>query len=156
MGIKREWERERMIENIKREDLNEMVNIYIDAFNNEPWNDQWTNKTARERLNNMINDSGFYGIKIKRGNDICGFILGHEEVFYDRKIFNIKEFCTNRKYQGNGYGKKLILEMEKKIKGKGIEKIMLMTIRDIKAEGFYLRRGYQTYEELVIMGKEIL
>lgn len=145
-----------MIKEIKREDLKEMVNIYIDAFNNEPWNDKWTVETATERLTNMISDSGFYGIKIIKENIMCGFILGHEEIFYDGKMFNIKEFCTSRKVQGTGCGKELLLELEKRVKAKGVKEIILMTTSDDKAEGFYVRRGYETSKGLVMMGKELL
>ncbi|MGL4847605.1 MAG: GNAT family N-acetyltransferase [Clostridium sp.] len=145
-----------MIKEIKKDDLKEMVEIYIEAFNNEPWNDEWTVETATERLNNMMNDSGVYGIKVIEDNKICGFILGHEEVFYNGKMFNIKEFCTDRNQQGKGYGQKLILELEKRLEERKIKEIILMTTRDEKAEGFYNRRGYKVHEGLVMMGKELI
>ncbi|MGL5648374.1 MAG: GNAT family N-acetyltransferase [Clostridium sp.] len=145
-----------MIKEVKKEDLNEMVEVYIKAFNNEPWNDEWTTETATKRLFNMMNDSGFYGIKIVEDKKIYGFILGHEEIFYNGKMFSIKEFCTDSNIQGKGYGQKLILELEERVKEKGIKEIILMTTRDEKAEGFYLRRGYEVHDGLVMMGKEII
>ncbi|MGL5480067.1 MAG: GNAT family N-acetyltransferase, partial [Clostridium sp.] len=59
-----------MFKEIKREDLNELVDIYIEAFNGEPWNDNWTYETASKRLENMLDDSGFYGLKLIKDNEI--------------------------------------------------------------------------------------
>lgn len=142
-----------MFREIEKKDLEGLIEIYIEAFNREPWNDNWTIETAAKRLENMMNDSGFYGITLVEEEIIYGFILGHEEQFYDGVIFNIKEFCTNSKKQGNGYGEKLLLELEKRLHGKGIKEIILMTTRDDKAEGFYKRRGYKSHSNLVMMGK---
>lgn len=32
------------------EDIKELVEIYIEAFNAPPWNDKWTIETASKRL----------------------------------------------------------------------------------------------------------
>lgn len=144
-----------MFKEIVKEDLENMVDIYVKAFNNEPWNDEWTLDTATIRLKNMMDDSGFYGIKILKDNKIKGFILGHEEQYYNGIIFNIKEFCVSKTVQGQNMGSRLINEMEYRLKNKGIKEIILMTTRDDRAEGFYLRRGYKSSANLIIMGKNI-
>lgn len=143
-----------MFKEIKREDLNELVDIYIEAFNGEPWNDNWTYETASKRLENMLDDSGFYGLKLIKDNEIVAFILGHEEQYYDGIMFNIKEFCVRKSIHGNNVGSKLLEEFEENLKERGVKEIVLMTKRHDKAEGFYSRRGYKTLEHLIFMSKE--
>ena len=72
-----------IFENLLYEDLKDIVPIYIDAFNREPWNDKWTIETASKRLKDMINTPGYYGLKVYENERIIGAIIGHREQYYD-------------------------------------------------------------------------
>jgi|GEM_PF-2436565 len=65
----------------------------------------------------------------------------------------------NRKYQGGGYGKKLINEMSQILKKKGIKKIYVDTLStNKKAIGFYLALGFKQKEAIadsIILEKEL-
>ena len=42
-------------EEITIDHLDELVSLYVETFNSEPWHDKWTISTATKRLNQMIN-----------------------------------------------------------------------------------------------------
>ncbi|MGV3026977.1 N-acetyltransferase family protein [Clostridium thermobutyricum] len=137
------------------EDIKELVEIYIEAFNAPPWNDKWTIETASKRLSQMIKSEGFYGIIAEESNIIYGLILGHEEQFYDGVLFNIKEFCVRSKLKGQGLGSKIFNEFEKRLYNKGINEIILFTCKSNETLEFYKKRGLKEYKNLVIMGKNL-
>ncbi|EPY2272020.1 GNAT family N-acetyltransferase [Clostridium sporogenes] len=136
-------------------DIKEVVDIYVHTFNSPPWNDKWTIETASKRLYQMINCESSYGLIAYEDELICGMILGSEEQFYDGVMFNIKEFCVRNDIRNKGFGTKIFEEFENRLKGKGITEITLVTTKDYRTEGFYKKRGLQSNNEMVVMGKEL-
>ncbi|EJO5347426.1 GNAT family N-acetyltransferase [Clostridium botulinum] len=136
-------------------DIKEVIDIYVHTFNSPPWNDKWTTETASKRLRQMINCESSYGLVAYDKDLICGIILGSEEQFYDRIVFNIKEFCVRNDIRNQGFGTKIFEEFENRLKDKGITEITLVTTRDYRTEGFYNKRGLQSNKEMVVMGKEL-
>lgn len=139
----------------KLNDLNNMIDMYIETFNSEPWNDKWTKETAYRRLHAMINVEDFYGLCAYKDNQICGVIIGCKEEFYDRTIFNLREFFVNNSLRGHGIGTRMIGELDKRLKAQGVKEITLYTIRNIMTEGFYKKCGFTTYDSMVVMGKNL-
>ncbi|MGL5347256.1 MAG: GNAT family N-acetyltransferase [Peptostreptococcaceae bacterium] len=140
---------------ISIEDVKRLAELYVETFNSEPWNDNWTIETAQKRLQQIINVEDFYGILAVDNNVLCGMILGSEEQFYDGTMFNIKEFCVRNGMRGKGIGSWIFIEFEKRLKDKGINEIILFTSRGDYTEKFYKKYGLQSYESLVFMGKQI-
>nr|WP_207731486.1 GNAT family N-acetyltransferase [Clostridium botulinum] len=134
-------------------DIKEVVDIYVHTFNSPPWNDKWTIETASKRLYQMINCESSYGLVAYEDELICGMILGSEEQYYDGVVFNIKEFCVRNDIRNKGLGTKIFEEFENRLKGKGITEITLVTTKDYSTEGFYKKRGLQSNNEMVVMGK---
>jgi len=142
-------------EKINLLDIAKLVAMYVETFNSPPWNDEWTIETASKRLHQMINCEGFYGLKAYQDEELCGMILGSEEQFFDGVTFNIKEFCVNNKMRNRGIGIKIFEEFEKQLREKQITKIFLLTSRDDGTEGFYKKRGLESYDGMVVMGKQL-
>ncbi|GAA0126823.1 GNAT family N-acetyltransferase [Clostridium sp. CTA-19] len=132
-----------------------IVDMYVTTFNSPPWNDEWTVKTASKRLCQMMNCDGAYGLIAYEDELICGMILGNEEQFYNGIIFNIKEFCVRNDIRNKGLGKMILEEFEKRLKNKGITEIVLFTSKDDSNEKFYKKRGFHTFDKIVMMGKEL-
>lgn len=140
---------------LKKEHIPELTQLYIDAFNSPPWNDGWTIENASKRLIQMINCEGFYGMVCYENNTIVGMILGNHEYYFNGMHFNIKEFCVDPNCSGNGIGSKIINEFLKRLKDKGISEAILFTSRTDKTEGFYKNRGFESFDDMVIMGKKL-
>lgn len=137
------------------EDLNDIIPIYIDAFNKEPWNDNWTKETVFKRLSDMINTPGYYGLKIYDNNEIIGAIIGHSEQYYDGICFSIKEFFVSNVAQGKGYGSKILHYVLKDLKNKNVKRVNLLTANSPLTVGFYEKNDFKIDNEISFMIKEL-
>lgn len=137
------------------EDLDEVVLLFIKAFNKEPWNDKWTRDTAYNRLKQMINCEGYYGVKACENEKIIGIILGNHEYYYDGMHFNIKEFCVDSDIKGRGIGSQILEEFICRLKEKGIIKIYLSTLQSDSTIKFYEKNGITYSKDNVVLEKNI-
>lgn len=135
--------------------LNDLVKLFVDAFNSEPWNDKWTMDSASKRLNQMMNCEGFYGLAAYSEDKLIGLILGNHEYYYDGMDFVVKEFCVDRNIKGKGIGSILLEEFTRRLKDREIKRIVLNTCKGEATEGFYLKKGFRTIEDMIFMTKEI-
>ncbi len=135
--------------------LNDLVEIFIEAFNSEPWNDEWTIDSASKRLHQMIRCDGFYGLAAYSEDKLVGLILGNCEYYYNGIDFVVKEFCVDKNIKGKGIGSMLLEEFTKRLKDKEIRRIILNTCKGEATEGFYIRKGFDTIEDMICMSKEI-
>lgn len=136
-------------------DLDEVVLLFIKAFNKEPWNDKWTRDTAYNRLKQMINCEGYYGVKACENEKIIGIILGNHEYYYDGMHFNIKEFCVDSDIKGRGIGSQILEEFICRLKEKGIIKIYLSTLQSDSTIKFYEKNGITYSKDNVVLEKNI-
>lgn len=136
-------------------DLDEVVLLFIKAFNKEPWNDKWTRDTAYNRLKQMINCEGYYGVKACENEKIIGIILGNHEYYYDGMHFNIKEFCVDSDIKGRGIGSQILEEFICRLKEKGIIKIYLSTLQSDSTVKFYEKNGITYSKDNVVLEKNI-
>jgi len=135
--------------------LPEISEMYIAAFNAPPWNDRWTNETVTNRLRQMMNCDGFMGLVCVEDDGMNGMILGNIEHFYDCTHFSIKEFCVRLDCRGKGVGTQLLSEFEKRLAERGVDEVYLFTSRGDETEAFYQKRGFDSWNDMVMMGKSL-
>lgn len=136
-------------------DLDYLIDMYIESFNSEPWNDKWTKETAYKRLHAMINVEDFYGLCAYKDKEICGMIIGCREQYYDGIIFNLREFCVKNSLRGYGIGQKIMNQLEMRLKSQNVTEIVLYTTRNHMTEGFYKNCNFKTYDNMTVMGKKL-
>ncbi len=142
-------------EEINLTDIEELAKMYVETFNSPPWNDEWSMETASKRLYQMINSEDSYGLKAYEDGLLCGMILGAKEQYYNGIMFNIKEFCVKNEIRNKGIGTRIFDEFEQRLKNNGITEIVLFTSRDDSTESFYKKRGLTSYNDMVMMGKQL-
>ncbi len=76
-------------------------------------------------------------------------------VLNDGIDFVVKEFCVDKNIKGKGIGSILLDEFTSRLKDKEIRRIILNTCRGEATEGFYIRKGFNTIEDMICMSKEI-
>lgn len=140
-----------LFKEINNENLNEAVKIFKDSFNAAPWFEKWTEETASKRLGQIINFEGGYGLIAHDGENNLAMIVGHEEYYYDGTRFNIKEFCVNDNFKGQGIGSKVLEEFVSRLKDRGIVQMSLYTLKEEKTLKFYVKNGFKEIENLVMM-----
>ena len=129
---------------------------YVEAYNAPPWNDQWTQTLALEKICEMMDCPGAFGLVCYDDNEnFAGVILGNPEIYFNCKQFFIKDFFVTLALQGKGIGSLLMAEFEKRLAAMGVNMIYLFTSKGERTEDFYKKRGFNTWSDMVLMGKEI-
>lgn len=136
--------------------LDELAHLYVETFNAEPWNDEWTISTAAKRLHQMINTEDSYGLCVYQNGVICGAIIGRMEQFYNGIMFNIEEFWVKNDMRGCGIGTQMFSEFEKRLKEKQVNEIILFTSKGDLTEHFYHKQNMKTNPNIIIMEKQLL
>lgn len=135
--------------------LDELAQLYVETFNADPWNDEWTFETARKRLYMMLHTDVSFGLCVYREGQMCGAVLGAMEQFYDGLMFEVKEYWVKNELRGKGIGSKLFAEMERRLRERGVKNIILLTAKGDATEHFYHKQGMGTDPDMVFMTKRI-
>lgn len=143
------------IREFKSSDLELCVELFIDVFNREPWNDQWTNDRAKQYLMNFVNTPGFNGVVAANEPAIKGFIFGVSKCWWKGNEFFIHELCVRGDHHRSGIGTNMLQYLEQILIKEGIEDIALLTNRDIPAEMFYVKNGFKEIKRIVFLAKNI-
>ena len=125
--------------------------LFRDVFNTAPWHEQWTVDTARKRLSEFMSTGQFLGFYAEEEGEVLGLICGQRETYYDGPRFLIQEFCVDGRRQGTGCGKRLLERLRERLQEEEIPYLYLMTLRGERTQGYYLRRGFETDEDLILM-----
>ncbi len=143
-------------ETMQPKHLQELAQLYVKTYNAPPWNDEWSEEAAYQKLSQMMHCEGFLGIVCKDSLDtITGMIVGEKETYFNCIQFFIKDFCVAHKLRGTGIGSELLKELERQLLSMGIQRMYLFTSRTDDTEGFYQKRGFTSWDDMVMMGKTI-
>ena len=132
--------------------IRQVVPLYMDVFNSDPWNDGWGEEAATERMTSFASYPEFFGLSLMMNKVLVGFALGWAERWVNAWQFHLYEMCISPGMQGGGYGRMLLSELEKQTKQRGQTAIFLQTGAQVPAHRFYEACGYRD-RGLTIMGK---
>ena len=141
-----------IFEELKPDNILQVVPLYMDVFNSPPWNDGWSELAATERMASFAKYPEFFGLKLLLDGVAIGFALGWAERWVGSWHFHLYEMCISPKIQGKGYGRILLSELEKQTKQRGQTAIFLQTGAQAAAHKFYEACGFRDCG-LTIMGK---
>ncbi|WP_315081602.1 GNAT family N-acetyltransferase [uncultured Clostridium sp.] len=139
---------------INESDIEECAKIFVEAFNEEPWNDKWTVEGAYRRLHDIYRSPHFVGIKYIEDNKIYGALFGNCEEWFEGRQFNIKEVFVSKKIQGKNIGSKLINSAESEVKKLDVD-FMYLSTQNNDLKNFYLKHNFEEAKSLCIMSKKI-
>lgn len=140
-----------MMVDCTQEHLGAMAMLFVEVFNAEPWNDAWSEHSARQRLGDMQNTPGAKGVCLFEGVLLAGFALGHSEQWFVGQHFFLKEMCVKTSLQRRGLGTALLSALEERLQGQ--EQVSLITARDSSAQAFYERNGFQSSTRPAVLTK---
>ena len=134
--------------------MDEYVDLYINTFTKEPWNDVYE---SREQVaaffDNHFNNNYFTGYAAMSDGKAAALSIGFKKPWINGVEYYIDEFCVDYDRQGSGIGSWFINEIEKDIEKKGMNAIMLNTDADCPARKFYEKNGFKVLEGLIILAK---
>ncbi|MDZ8109610.1 MAG: GNAT family N-acetyltransferase [Nostoc sp. DedQUE12a] len=141
------------IETFSTEYLDRCAYLYVEVFNSEPWNEQWSFNTARTRLFEIINTPGFVGFVFKQ-DELLGFLAGYCKQGQKSKSFYLEEICVLPNKQRQGIGTKLLNKLMDTLIYIEVNRVYLLTNKDAQAETFYTKHGYQRNQQMIFMTKQ--
>lgn len=137
-----------MVRPFKKTDLKSCVNLLIDVYYNDPWNNKWNEKTGTRYLDEISDLKRFVGFVFEddKTGEIIGAVFANEQVWWSGDELYIYELFVSNKHHKEGIGKSLISALEKHIEEKGIECITLLTNNKTPAPNFYKHLGFEKLE----------
>ena len=140
----------------KDKNIDEVVELFLDVFENEPWNDNWpTKQKAKNYLVDIINTPGFIGYLNYKEEKLAGVLFGHIVKWWEGDEYFIKEFFIDRKLQGEGIGSQMMEQLKTDLKNKDVHTMILLTENHAPAAQFYQKRGFKVSSHNVFMFKNI-
>lgn len=140
---------------IEERDLKEISEVYVEVFNTEPWNDNWTSQTAYNRLKDIFESPKFVGLKYSLDGQVKGAVLGNCEQWYEGMHFNVREMFVSSDLQGKGIGTQLLDQIEIEVKKKDVRTLILFTEKDCETDNFYRKNGFGELDFMSMLEKSI-
>ncbi|MFB4164036.1 GNAT family N-acetyltransferase [Alteribacillus sp. JSM 102045] len=143
------------IQIMDEKDLTACAILFMDVFNQAPWNEDWTLGKAVERLTDLFFTPKFFGIVCYYDYKLIGFAAGNRKVSSQEEMYYLAEFCVRKKNQGTGNGTILLKALEEELITRKINNLYLLTAAKSEAEVFYQRNGYTVNNKRVILKKNL-
>jgi len=139
---------------MEKEMIEECVDLFIETFSREPWNDVYESRNqVVEFLNNHYANNYFVGYVTMIDNKIEALSIGMKKPWIKGFEYYIDEFCVSYSIQGKGIGSRFIQEIEKDIIKHGMNGIILNTEKNYPSHRFYEKNGFEVIEDLIILAK---
>lgn len=139
---------------LSEEYVEECIDLFIDTFSREPWNDEYN---SRQHVNDFFRNHmknnyflGFIGVINKR---VVALSIGMKKPWISGMEYYIDEFCIGYDFQGKGIGSSFLKEIEKLLISEEVEGMILNTERDYPSCKFYKRNGFKALGNLIVLGK---
>lgn len=143
------------LKDLTPEDLNTMSELFVTTFSREPWNEDWDNSLAFERLELFMNHPAKVAVGGYFKGELIGFLLGSVQPYQRERYFYLEEMCVDAKFQGKGLGTRLWGSLEEKLKQKGVSSLSFLTLEESAAENFYKKQGCVFGEGVRFMKKDL-
>lgn len=142
------------INELTEKDIRACAQVFVEIFNDEPWNDQWTFERALTYITEFFQTPNFQGYLAMDGDDIIGFIYGVKRSWWSGDEFFIHEMGVKPAYHGQEIGYTLLDHLSKELDDK-VAYLSLLTDRGMPAEAFYQKNGFEEIERLVFYSKDV-
>ncbi|WP_315081733.1 GNAT family N-acetyltransferase [uncultured Clostridium sp.] len=139
---------------MKKNMIYDCVDLFIDTFTKEPWNDVYE---SREQVvnffNNYFNNNYFVGYVAMLDDKVVALSIGMKKPWIEGFEYYIDEFCISYEMQGNGIGSCFIKAIEEDIKKQEMNGMILNTEKNYPSQKFYEKNGFKVIGDLIVLGK---
>ncbi len=136
--------------------LPQMAELYKNAFEQEPWNDNWSNE---EQLKEYIKEISCSFNSLNFGlfiNDkLSAVSIGMIRHWWEGTNYNIEEFCVYPDLQSQGVGSRFMKMIETDVLKRGLAGIFLQTDSDKPSYKFYQKNGFSELDSHVSFYKRV-
>ncbi|MGL5087547.1 MAG: GNAT family N-acetyltransferase [Clostridium sp.] len=139
---------------LSHEYVEECVNLFIDTFSREPWNDVYNSrKQVKEFFVNHMGNNYFLGFIGLIDKKVVALSVGMKKPWISGMEYYIDEFCIGYNYQRSGLGSLFLKEIENLLVIENVDGMILNTERDYPSCKFYERNGFKALGNLIVLGK---
>ena len=133
-----------------------IAELYKDAFNGDPWNDDWSDSSQlKEYIKDVSNNFEGLNYGLLSDGKLIAAALGSVRHWWEGTNDNIEEFCVDKKLQGRGVGSLFMSRIEEDIRARGLAGIFLQTDSDKPSYKFYKKNGYNELGKHVSFYKSV-
>jgi GNAT superfamily N-acetyltransferase len=143
------------ISKMTKADLEGCVQPFMAAYNQLPWNYDWTEDKAKLYLQEYLEAPNFVGFIAEEGGEVAGALLAHSRTWWTGNQLYVDELFVSSAKQGAGYGRALLETTETYAKENGFEMLTLMTNKFMPALKFYFNNDYNKVDQYVFLFKEL-
>lgn len=134
--------------------LEESVDLFIDTFSREPWNDEYDSREqVKDFFINHMRNNYFLGYIGLIDEKVVALSLGMKKPWIAGMEYYIDEFCISYNFQGKGIGSSFLKGIEELLIDENVEGMILNTERDYPSCNFYEKNGFKILGNLVVLGK---
>jgi aminoglycoside 6'-N-acetyltransferase I len=108
-------------------DLAGCVAVYVHAFAAPPWEEQWPDTKARDRLLEIAGTPGSQFLVAKNDNRVLGLLAGYVESFHPADRFQLAELAVDPEHQRSGIASGLVAELLDRLAGTETVEVFLIT-----------------------------
>lgn len=135
-----------------KSDLGACSELMLKVFSGEPWFDQWDSvQHVQQYLGEFMDNPVFLGFVIEQDGKIRGASFGHTKSWYSGKEYCIQEYYIDTDLQGGGLGSALMHGIKEYLKSINIHCMVLLTEKDLPAEDFYRKHGFEVKKDIIFM-----
>ena len=124
---------------IEQQHLPGLAEAMMAAYAKEPWNENWTLEKALIRIRAILSNYRSAGMAAVEDGKVIGGVLGYVDPYAEEDFFFVSELFVVPEKQKKGYGKGLLLALEKELQDADIHVMQLISIDDNL--GFYHASG---------------
>lgn len=143
------------IKPITESDIEMCAKVFIEAYNQPPWNYQWQFEDALKYLKEYYVSPDFKGFLLFDGEVFAGAMFAHAKTWWTGPQLYIDELFIAPNEQKKGYGKAIITFAEEVALKEGLGTITLMTHKFMPAMKFYENIDFLHAQPLVILFKQL-
>ena len=141
------------IRKAKKEDFDEIAEIYSKAFSGQQYNETWTKRKALKKMNMLTKYCDIFVSEID--NKCIGFMALNPSKWYPGKTVEGEEFAIKKEFRNKGLGKVFLKEIERMYKKKGFKSFIFIAHKNPGPAGYYKKLGYKETKSNVLFEKEL-
>ncbi len=140
------------IRTAKKSDFPAVIGLFMKAFSESPYNENWKKESAEKRLGGLYALNKEFCLVAEDKGAIVGLLFSRTQVWNDGLHLFIEDLAVGAAFRGRGVGTGLVLEIEAIAKSKGIVAIDLAMHRRAAAGKFWKKMGYD-FDEYINLRK---
>ncbi len=127
----------------KKEDIEACSRIMAEEYNKPPYNQEWEEETAAQRLYELLGIYPDTSFVIETNKNIIGFIFCSIEITFNGKCLYVHDFVIHAENQDKGIGTTVLEFLEKYAKENKLNEISLNAYLYSFAYTFYKKWGFK-------------